>query len=77
MSKRKEKGASIDHGIHHVAKDYGCLVLRPNVPFEMITKFNLFMALGIRDTMQQFSNEKVTIKWPNDIYIDGKKLVDF
>ena len=50
------------------------LVLRPNVPFEMITKFNLFMALGIRDTMQQFSNEKVTIKWPNDIYIDGKSL---
>ena len=33
------------------------IVLRPNVPFEMITKFNLFMALGIRDTMQQFSNE--------------------
>ncbi len=53
------------------------LVLRPNVPFEMITKFNLFMALGIRDTMQQFSNEKVTIKWPNDIYIEGKKACGF
>src|SRR5699024_11676542 len=26
------------------------IVLRPKVPFEMITKFNLFMALGIRDT---------------------------
>src|SRR5699024_6891050 len=49
------------------------IVLRPKVPFEMITKFNLFMALGIRDTMQQFSNESVIIKWPNDIYIDGKK----
>ncbi|MBZ8173246.1 biotin--[acetyl-CoA-carboxylase] ligase [Staphylococcus cohnii] len=53
------------------------IVLRPKVPFEMITKFNLFMALGIRDTMQQFSNESVTIKWPNDIYIDGKKACGF
>ena len=53
------------------------IVLRPKVPFEMITKFNLFMALGIRDTMQQFSKESVTIKWPNDIYIDGKKACGF
>ncbi|MFH4876406.1 biotin--[acetyl-CoA-carboxylase] ligase [Staphylococcus cohnii] len=53
------------------------IVLRPKVPFEMITKFNLFMGLGIRDTMQQFSNESVTIKWPNDIYIDGKKACGF
>lgn len=53
------------------------IVLRPKVPFEMITKFNLFMALGIRDTIQQFSNESVTIKWPNDIYIDGKKACGF
>ncbi len=49
------------------------LVLRPDVPFSMIPKFNLFIALGIRDAIQQFSNERVTIKWPNDIYIGNKK----
>lgn len=52
------------------------LVLRPDVPFSMIPKFNLFIALGIRDAIQQFSNERVTIKWPNDIYI-GNKICGF
>ena len=51
------------------------LVLRPDVPYAMIPKFNLFMALGIKDAIQQFSTDDVTIKWPNDIYIDGKKCV--
>ena len=51
------------------------LVLRPNVPFSMIPKFNLFVALGIRDAIQSFTNDKVEIKWPNDIYIADKKYV--
>ena len=37
--------------------------------FSMIPKFNLFVALGIRDAIQSFTNDKVEIKWPNDIYI--------
>lgn len=53
------------------------IVLRPNVPFDTITKFNLFMALGIRDAIQQFSKNLVTVKWPNDIYIEGKKVCGF
>lgn len=53
------------------------LVLRPNVPFAMIPKFNLFIALGIRDAIQQFSNDRVAIKWPNDIYIGKKKICGF
>ena len=42
--------------------------------FSMIPKFNLFVALGIRDA-QSFTNDKVEIKWPNDIYIADKKYV--
>ncbi|MBF7017095.1 biotin--[acetyl-CoA-carboxylase] ligase [Staphylococcus durrellii] len=53
------------------------IVLRPEVAFSMITKFNLFMALGIRDAIQQFSNDTVTVKWPNDIYIEGRKVCGF
>ena len=53
------------------------LVLRPNVPFSMIPKFNLFIALGIRDAIQSFTNDKVEIKWPNDIYIADKKVCGF
>lgn len=52
-------------------------VFRPNVPFSMITTFNLFMALAIRETIQEFSNERVAVKWPNDIYIGDKKVCGF
>lgn len=53
------------------------IVLRPDVPFDMITKFNLFMALGIRDAIQQFSKSDVSVKWPNDIYINNQKVCGF
>ena len=53
------------------------VVLRPNVSVAMIPKFNLFIALGIRDTIQAFSGDKVEIKWPNDIYINDKKVCGF
>lgn len=53
------------------------VVLRPNVSFAMIPKFNLFIALGIRDAIQAFSRDKVEIKWPNDIYINDKKVCGF
>ncbi|WP_114603340.1 biotin--[acetyl-CoA-carboxylase] ligase [Staphylococcus sp. EZ-P03] len=52
-------------------------VFRPNVPFSLITTFNLFMALAIRESIQPFSNDKVEIKWPNDIYIGSKKVCGF
>ncbi|PNZ14166.1 biotin--[acetyl-CoA-carboxylase] ligase [Staphylococcus simiae] len=53
------------------------VVLRPNVPFSMISQFNLFIALGIRDAIQQFSVDPVKIKWPNDIYIEKGKVCGF
>ncbi|MHD0382658.1 biotin--[acetyl-CoA-carboxylase] ligase [Staphylococcus simulans] len=52
-------------------------VFRPKVPFSLITTFNLFMALAIRESIQPFSNDKVEIKWPNDIYIGSKKVCGF
>ena len=53
------------------------VVLRPNFSIAMIPKFNLFIALGIRDAIQAFSKDKVEIKWPNDIYINDKKVCGF
>ncbi|MCU5745494.1 biotin--[acetyl-CoA-carboxylase] ligase [Staphylococcus sp. SQ8-PEA] len=53
------------------------LVLRPRVPFSMITTFNLFIALGIKEAIQPFTDEIVTVKWPNDVYINGRKVCGF
>ena len=78
MNKPKVEVDSIVIGNHLKEKGlWMSLVLRPDVPFSMIPKFNLFIALGIRDAIQQFSNERVTIKWPNDIYIGNKKICGF
>lgn len=53
------------------------LVLRPDIPFSMLTTFNLFMSLAISEAIQSFVTAKVEIKWPNDIYIEGQKVCGF
>ncbi|UXR79243.1 MULTISPECIES: biotin--[acetyl-CoA-carboxylase] ligase [unclassified Staphylococcus] len=53
------------------------LVLRPNIPFSMLTTFNLFISLAICHTIQQYTDETVSIKWPNDIYIGNRKVCGF
>jgi BirA family transcriptional regulator, biotin operon repressor / biotin---[acetyl-CoA-carboxylase] ligase len=35
---------------------------------------NIIVSLGIRDFLTEFTREKVHIKWPNDILIEGKKI---
>ncbi len=35
---------------------------------------SLTIALAISDTIKHFSQEQVQLKWPNDIYMQGKKL---
>jgi BirA family transcriptional regulator, biotin operon repressor / biotin---[acetyl-CoA-carboxylase] ligase len=35
---------------------------------------NIFVSLGIRDYLTKQSGQKVHIKWPNDILVEGKKI---
>lgn len=35
---------------------------------------NIAICLAIRETLSRIINQKVEIKWPNDIYINGKKI---
>lgn len=54
------------------------LVFKDHVPFEKIQTFNLFISLAIAKTIQIFVDEKdVKIKWPNDVYIQNKKVCGF
>ncbi|ARJ51870.1 biotin--[acetyl-CoA-carboxylase] ligase [Staphylococcus lutrae] len=53
------------------------LVLRPQISFSMLTTFNLFISLAICEAIQPYTTAKVSIKWPNDIYIEGKKVCGF
>ena len=74
MNKRKVAGDLIDIEFFKGQGLWMSVVLRPNVAFSMISKFNLFIALGIRDAIQHFSQDEVKVKWPNDIYIDNGKV---
>lgn len=53
------------------------LVLRPDISYSMLTTFNLFISLAIRDAIQEYVEDSVKIKWPNDIYIGEKKICGF
>jgi len=35
---------------------------------------NIMVSLALRDTAQELSSAKVSIKWPNDIFIEDKKV---
>ncbi|MFB9859867.1 biotin--[acetyl-CoA-carboxylase] ligase [Salinicoccus siamensis] len=56
---------------------YISLVLRPNVPLTDIIRFNLFISLAISKSIDETFNLSSGIKWPNDIYINNKKVCGF
>lgn len=56
---------------------YSTFVVRPNVNRDKLMQFNLFIALAITKTIERFINRPIGIKWPNDIYVEGKKLCGF
>lgn len=56
---------------------YMSLVLRPNISNQEMIVFNLFMSLAINTAIRQTTGLKSGIKWPNDIYINDKKVCGF
>lgn len=52
------------------------VVLQPDISLQKLTTFNLFIALALANTVRHYHSE-VKIKWPNDIYLNDKKLSGF
>lgn len=52
------------------------VVLQPDISLQKLTTFNLFIALALANTVRHYHPE-VKIKWPNDIYLNDKKLSGF
>ncbi len=76
-SRPKAKAVLIGHGYPRGKGLWMSIVLRPNVPFDMITKFNLFMALGIRDVIQAFSEAQFLLNGRMIFILIIKKFVVF
>jgi len=51
------------------------VILQPRVPLEHIALLSLVFALAVNQTLDQYLPVPAAIKWPNDVYAGGKKLV--
>ncbi len=51
---------------------YFSILLKPKIPVSDILKFSLIFPLALHKTILDFGIQ-AKIKWPNDIYINGKK----
>lgn len=56
---------------------YMSVVLRLSIPLTEIGKFNFHISLAIARTIKSVLNLDAKIKWPNDIYINQKKVCGF
>ncbi len=54
---------------------YFSIMLRPDVAAEHLSRITLVTALALSKAINSFCNVEASIKWPNDIYLGGKKLV--
>ncbi len=53
---------------------YFSILLKKNFNVINLLKLSLFFGYIVRNVIQNYVSDKVYIKWPNDIYLNGKKL---
>lgn len=49
------------------------MILRPSFGYQLAPTITLVTALSIVETLEKLYGIKASIKWPNDVFIDGKK----
>jgi len=50
------------------------LLLSPNLPLTRVALLSLVFAVAIARGLENFISHKIKIKWPNDIYVEDKKI---
>lgn len=53
------------------------LVFNPDISFRKIATFNLFISLAIAETIEKVAHINAQVKWPNDVYVNNKKVCGF
>jgi BirA family transcriptional regulator, biotin operon repressor / biotin---[acetyl-CoA-carboxylase] ligase len=53
---------------------YFSLLLEPDLPIERLALITLATGLACRNVLHKAFNLRPLIKWPNDIYLDGRKV---
>lgn len=53
---------------------YASLIIRPKTPLNQVAQLTLVSAVAIASALRDVSGLDVRIKWPNDIFVNGKKI---
>ncbi len=53
---------------------YLSVLLRPQVPLEQVSQLTAWTAIAVCRAVEGLCSAKPSIKWPNDVLVDGKKL---
>jgi BirA family biotin operon repressor/biotin-[acetyl-CoA-carboxylase] ligase len=53
---------------------YLSVVLRPDVSSKKASLLNILAAVSVAETLDEYIPKGVSIKWPNDIMVNGKKI---
>lgn len=53
---------------------YFSVILRPVIALEKLASITLVIGLCVAETIESLYGLKVALKWPNDLYVNGKKL---
>ncbi|MCX7738326.1 MAG: biotin--[acetyl-CoA-carboxylase] ligase [Hydrogenothermaceae bacterium] len=56
---------------------YFSVLLKPRVEVYYTSKLSLLFLYSVFKVLKTYVNEGLKIKWPNDIYLNGKKLAGF
>ncbi|MDM7273710.1 biotin--[acetyl-CoA-carboxylase] ligase [Sulfurihydrogenibium azorense] len=56
---------------------YFSIVLKPDIEVVNLSKFSLLFPYSVFKTLKSFTTTDLKIKWPNDLYLNSKKLAGF
>ena len=52
----------------------GTYLIQPKIDLQEVFVLNMISSLAVKETVADFLNQDVEIKWPNDIVVEGKKI---
>jgi BirA family biotin operon repressor/biotin-[acetyl-CoA-carboxylase] ligase len=56
------------------ANIYTSVILRPKIQLSKASQIPIMAGVAVADTLNKYCPDKVCLKWPNDVLIDGKKV---
>ncbi|SNZ08546.1 BirA family transcriptional regulator, biotin operon repressor / biotin-[acetyl-CoA-carboxylase] ligase [Persephonella hydrogeniphila] len=56
---------------------YFSIVLNRNIPINELMTFSFIFPVGVKKAIEKETGLKINIKWPNDLYLNNKKLAGF